>query len=164
MDERIARLAGDLHDGAELTRRDLGRLSEGLRAANIRLAAKQDPLEVLGAAALVQGYYTIAERFFERVARDLNAAPAEGPDWHRRLLRSMTLDRPGIRPAILREALADRLDELLRFRHLFRNVYVLVLDAVRVSEVVNSALRLHEDLEVALRAFQSFLAEVARRG
>lgn len=164
MDERIVRLAGDLHDGAELTRRDLGRLAEGLRAANIRLAARHDPLEVLGAAALVQGYYTIAERFFERVARDLNAAPAEGPDWHRRLLRSMTLDRSGVRPAVLREALADRLDELLRFRHLFRNVYVLELDAGRVSEVVNGALGLHTDLEAALRAFQSFLAEVARRG
>lgn len=164
MDERIARLAGDLHDGAELTRRDLGRLAEGLRGAKVRLVAKHDPLEVLGAAALVQGYYTIAERFFERVARDLNAAPAEGPDWHRRLLRSMTLDRPGVRPAILGEPLGDRLDELLRFRHLFRNVYVLELDAGRVNAVVDGALSLHAELEAALRAFQSFLADVARRG
>lgn len=164
MDERIARLAGDLHDGAELTRRDLGRLAEGLRAAAIRLAAMRDPLELLGAAALVQGYYTLAERFFERVARDLNATPSEGPDWHRRLLRAMTLDRPGVRPAILNDALAVRLDELLRFRHLFRNVYVLELDAVRVSRVVDGALGLHAELDASLGAFQSFLAEVTRRG
>jgi hypothetical protein len=77
----------------------LGRLAERIRAALSRISSPNpDPLEVFGAGAFINGYYSHLERSFERIVRDLNSAPAECPDWHRRLLRSMTVERTGVRP------------------------------------------------------------------
>src|SRR6185295_15381108 len=118
--------------------------------------------ELYGAAALAQGYYTHFERVLELIARDLNSAPLEGPDWHRRLLQSMTLDRPGARPALLTPELAASLDELLRFRHVFRNVYVLDLDGQRIVAVLERAEAVHRPVNEALSRFAGFLEQVMK--
>ena len=84
----------------------------------------------------------------------MNSAPLEGPDWHRRLLRSMTTERSGVRPAVLDIALAERLDELLAFRHHFRNLYVLDLRGERVADLLELVQRLHGEVVDDLRGFQ----------
>jgi len=51
-----------------------------------------------------------------------------GPDWHMQLLRRMAAGLPEVRPAGLDETLERALGELLRLRHLIRNVYGFELD------------------------------------
>ncbi|MGB9887889.1 MAG: hypothetical protein ACPLRW_12990, partial [Moorellales bacterium] len=43
--------------------------------------------------------------------------------WHKQLLNRMTLEVPEVRPPVISKDLARTLDEYLRFRHVFRNVY-----------------------------------------
>jgi len=157
MSEVAQRHLADLRETIVLTRRDLDRLAERIRAAAERFDADVGQLEIYGAGALVHGYYTHLERLFERVVRLLNTGPSEGADWHRRLLASMTVDKPGVRPALIDATLAAELDELLRFRHLFRNLYVLDLDARRIAALLECVGRVHSALTASLDAFDRFL-------
>jgi hypothetical protein len=164
VDDALRAKADDLRDSIELVLRDLERLGEEIGRAHVRISAGSEQLELYGAGALAHGYYTHLERAFERVARDLNSAPLAGPDWHRRLLQAMTLDKPGIRPALLSVELAERLDELLRFRHLFRNMYVLNLDGARIVAVLERALSVRAPVRDALQRFSGFLEQVSQSG
>ena len=47
----------------------------------------------------------------------------------------MQLDIPGVRPALLSESTAADLDELRRFRHLFRHAYSADLDPHKVRRL-----------------------------
>jgi len=89
MGEHRARRAAELRDAIRLTLRDLDILAQRAGDARSRLTPEADCLTCYGAGALIQGYYTHLERVFERIARDLNSVPLEGPDWHRRLLRML---------------------------------------------------------------------------
>lgn len=155
--------AADLRDAIRLALRDLDRLAEEARTARPRITGDAAHLEVYGAGAIAHGYYTHVERVFERIVRDLNSAPLEGPDWHRRLLQAMTLDRPGARPAVLPASAAAKLDELLRFRHLFRNLYVLDLEPGRIGDVLDRLISVHAEVSKSLTAFDAFLAQVAEQ-
>lgn len=156
------RVLGDLTQSLTIAGRDLERLAERLRAARERISTTADDLEVYGAAALISGYSSHLERMFERIVRDMNSAPLEGPDWHRRLLRSMTAERPGIRPAVIDVRLAERLDELLAFRHLFRNLYVLDLRHERVADLLELVCGLHDAVMTSLADFRKFLEALDR--
>lgn len=106
-------------------------------AAAIRLAeetvatwAKRDRIErderqayVESAALKLHNFHTACERIFERIAKELDGTLPEAPDSHVRLLRTMSSDVPGVRPSVITPALAERLSEFLRFRHVVRNVY-----------------------------------------
>ena len=54
-------------------------------------------------------------------------------DRHKRLLNKMTLKIPGLRPAVISKELKEALDEYLRFRHVFRNVYGYLLEWKRMK-------------------------------
>jgi hypothetical protein len=161
MSDELTRRATDLHDAVLLTLRDLDVLVERIASAAPRIAGDAEQLMLFGVAALAQGYYSHLERLFERIARDLNGGPPSGPDWHRQLLRSMTLDKPGSRPPLISESLADRLGELLGFRHVFRNLYVLNLNAGRVRALAEQLTTSHRDVERSLEEFLAFLANMA---
>ena len=53
--------------------------------------------------------------------------------WHVELLRRMTLDIEGFRPPLISQSAYDALDELRRFRHLFRSAYRIHLDPERLA-------------------------------
>lgn len=60
-------------------------------------------------ALLLTNYYTGAERIFQRVASVLGGVPRAGDRWHAQLLEDMSLDIPGVRPALLRASTTDAL-------------------------------------------------------
>jgi len=79
----------------------------------------------------------------------------------RALLDDMTLELPGIRPAVLRISTADALRPVLRFRHFVRHASVLVFDHRRVDAVVAQATRAWAETRADLEAFAKFLEGVA---
>ena len=63
------------------------------------------------------------ERLFELIAAVIDHAVPMGERWHDALLRQMTDEVLGVRPAVISQAICEQLDEYRRFRHVVRNVY-----------------------------------------
>lgn len=85
-------------------------------------------LQLYGAAALLETFYSGVEKALARIAGATGSMP-EGAAWHRQLLDDATLELPQIRPAVLSEPTARMLEPYLAFRHRFRNLYLFDLDA-----------------------------------
>jgi len=86
------------------------------------------------------------ENYFLRVDKTFENH-IEQDSWHRDLVRRMTIEVEGIRPALLDEAAAAAIDELRAFRHIFRNVYQTELNSQKVME-------LQKGMSGTLEAFQ----------
>jgi predicted nucleotidyltransferase len=80
-------------------------------------------VEINAAGKLVHDFYNGAERIFERIVVRLGPGLPGGPGGYTLLLRGMESAVEGIRPAVVDHALALRLLDYLRFRHIFRHTY-----------------------------------------
>jgi hypothetical protein len=131
--QRLIRLAATLR--WEIERLDrIG--DEAPQAARELAGGTPPPRELRGTAAILHDFYTGIERALERVAPELNGGIPAGPAWHRQLLETMVLDLPGVRPPVLRASTARVLEEYLRFRHAFRDLYGFELEWPRVEALL----------------------------
>jgi hypothetical protein len=77
--------------------------------------------------------------------------------WHAELLERMTLNIEGVRPALFDREIFWELDELRRFRHLFRHMYDRPLDSERVNKMQQLMLAV---LPKFLAAHERFIEKV----
>lgn len=117
--------------------------------------------------AIVVGYYLhnlymAFEHIFERVAETFENQIADKSQWHAQLLRRMSLDIAELRPRLLDNEAYECLDELRRFRHVFRSAYTIKLDVERLKLVISRARRLRELYPGELSRFQAFLEQMGR--
>lgn len=96
-----------------------------------------------------EGYFFRIAKFFENNVADLT--------WHKALLERMTLHIEGIRPALLDQAISLRIEELLKFRHVFRNIYKSPLVPAKVEYANQAAVNLAGDFKVYHERFLGFL-------
>lgn len=139
---------------------DLATIAE-IYAALDHCSIKQDDTEHL----IVAGYYLhnlycVFESIFQRVAAVFGNQLSEQAGWHADLLRRMTLDIANLRPRLISDQAYDCLDELRRFRHLFRSAYRLHLDADRLMLVYKKARKLEQIYRADLESFLLFLDNV----
>jgi hypothetical protein len=118
------------------------------------------------AQAIVVGYYLhnlymAFEHIFERVAETFENQIADKSQWHAQLLRRMALDVPDIRPPLIYQETLECLDELRRFRHVFRSAYTVNLDQSRLNLVIDRARRLQALYPGDLARFRAFLDQVS---
>jgi hypothetical protein len=102
---------------------------------------------VRAAGSILHDFYCGAEKLFKKIASRLDRDIPSGEDWHLQLLERMTLELPGLRPAVISEEMKERLAEYLRFRHLFRNIYGFELRWSRIEDLGHGM----RDVQVALR-------------
>jgi len=115
---------------------------------------------------IVVGYYlhvlySLFENLFTRIAATFGNQVTDRGQWHARLLRRMTLDVEEICPRVIEDETCRCLDELRRFRHLFRNAYVLRFDPGRLALVLKKAQQLERLYKHDLERFPSFLDNLA---
>lgn len=123
-------------------------------------AARDDDFAVIDALALnLQGLYTGLEQIFESIAREIDGAVPEGPNWHRDLLTQMAGAVSGGRSSIISAASFACLDDLRGFRHVVRNVYAHHLDPDRVTHLAARALACYGALRAELDQFAALLAQ-----
>jgi uncharacterized protein YutE (UPF0331/DUF86 family) len=152
---RYAVLAGRIRQDLAELERVVERVERAVQAGR-RHTEEQDLL--LDSAALnLHDFYSGLERIFTHIASDADQSVPSGPDWHRELLRQMTVEIPGLRPQVLSAEVAGALDEYLGFRHVVRHVYAFELDLERVERLVSRLRPTFRDLTVALSAFATFL-------
>jgi hypothetical protein len=80
--------------------------------------------------------------------------------WHREVLQRMRLDLTPLRPAVIDAEAYEKLDELRRFRHVFRTMYGLGLDPLRLQVVLRRALELKPLYRDQIERFLAFLPEI----
>ena len=156
--EGLARVAARVRE--ESAR--LGEVADALREAMARWhAAKPDLIHVHWVGGPLHDLYTGIEKAFAEISPELNGVEGVSEGWHRSLLHTMTLDLPGFRPAVIRRDLELRLLELLKFRHLYRNLYSFELRWDRVRALGVDALALWPDIAQDFSAFAAALDAIA---
>lgn len=125
--------------------------------------SKKDPtpFDLRGIGSLLHDFYTVIEDIFEVVAGDVNGGLPEGTAWHKKLLGKMAIPIPGLRPAVISEELRWKLDEYLRFRHVFRNVYGYLLDWKRIQPLLENLDSVYQQFTQEIALFRSFLMRLA---
>jgi hypothetical protein len=158
--ERFTRLAASVRE----ERDRLARVVQETAGALKRLSSSRVPstLELRGLGDVLHDFYTGAERIFAKIAPELNGGVPAGLSWHHELLGNMTLELPGIRPAVIRRETARALEEFLRFRHLFRNVYGFELEWPRLRALARRVPKAWRLLRADVKRFLSFLDATAR--
>lgn len=113
-------------------------------------------------STILVGYYLhvlygLFENVFVRIASAFGNHIEDASQWHSQLLWRMTLDIKGLRPAVISQELYAHLNELRRFRHLFRNAYLLHFDPVRLNLVLQNAQQAEQLYKQEIEQFQTFL-------
>lgn len=102
--------------------------------------------------------YNIIEQAALRVARAFENNFEKDGGWHEALLRRVTLEIPGIRPALFSTELRPALDDLRRFRHLVQQAYDAVLREDRIQELSTTVQTVAQTTALAC---EEFVREVA---
>lgn len=147
---RLARLKGELRvdvDALTIRADELRGIIEAWDASRVI-----DRPNLVLAAVNIHGWYTALETGLERVARLLDQSVPAGASWHVDLLSQMQIEIPGVRPPALPTSLGGELNELRRFRHFFRNAYVVEFDPKKVRQHSEELLRAQPLVASALEA------------
>lgn len=133
----------------------IGRLYEALGSPDLGEEEAQETLIVV--AYRLHSLYTAFENIFRNIAAAFENQLHERAGWHRELLQRMRLDLTPIRPAVIDTEAYEKLDELLRFRHVFRTLYGMELDSLRLRIVLRRALELEPLYRAQIERFLEFL-------
>jgi len=104
--------------------------------------------------------YNAFENVFRNIAEAFENSLDDRERWHSQLLQRMLLDLSPVRPAVIDEPAYEKLDELLRFRHLFRSAYGVRLDPERLALVLRKARELQPLYRPRIERFLAFIREL----
>jgi hypothetical protein len=158
---RLSRLATELAIDLEALHARHAEVSTLLDAAG-----RERPLgrtELLVVAVNLHGWYTCLETALERIARLLDQTVPTGAAWHTELISQMQVEVRGLRPAALPASSVRELRELRRFRHFFRNAYVLDFDPERLGVGAADLRRVHQPVTQQLEALLAHIQAVLDR-
>ncbi len=113
-------------------------------------------------ASILDDFYLATERIFKTISRDIDNELPEGEEWHKKLLRSMTIELPETRPAVINKELFYQLEEYLRFRHLVRNIYGFQLEVSRFNHLIQDIDQITRKLENQVMDFLGDMKEIAK--
>ena len=132
--------------------RVIGRIGDRIEARLGTFAHSAEGVDSMGYQ--LHNLYGAFEQLFEEIARFFENRVDEA-SYHADLIRRMQLDIQGIRPALLSAETASGLDELRRFRHLFRHAYSTELDLEKVADLAARAAAIQRDVA---GDFEQFIA------
>jgi hypothetical protein len=119
--------------------------------------------KTISAGYYLNNLYSAFENICLNVARTFENNIDDRSQWHSVLLKRMTLDIEGIRPKLWSEKTYKSLDELRRFRHIFRNAYTIELDPKRITIVIDQAQQLEQYYKADLDQFNTFLDSLSQQ-
>ena len=108
-------------------------------------------------AMCIHSFYTGIERIFKAIIREVDGVNSSGPEWHRNLLSAMSVECPGVRPAVISEDTFRSLDDYRAFRHLFRNIYTYRIEPKRIFELIDVLVGTWKMTKKDLERFLGFL-------
>jgi hypothetical protein len=150
MNERFLVLERNIQKDLET----IDELYEDLGSPAINEKESQETLIIV--AYRLHSLYTAFENIFRNIA-SVFENQLDKEKWHQQLLVRMRLDLTPLRPAVIDDDAYERLDEMRRFRHVFRTMYGLDLDPLRLQVVLRRALELKSLYRDQIGRFLQFL-------
>ncbi len=151
MHEKILVLERSIAEDLEAIDRIFG----ALEPAELGSATPEEERVLIGYR--LHNLYNAFENIFRNVANTFENTLDRRSGWHAELLRRMRLDLMPIRPPVIDADAFDKLDELRRFRHVFRSLYTAELDPLRMSIALAKARELRDIWPDQIEGFQRFL-------
>ena len=155
MSERLLRLATRIRD--ELA--ELDRVADRVAAGWSRALRNADDYYLDGVALNLHGFYSGLERIFELIATTIDATKPKGENWHQVLLRQMSVETSGLRPAVISQSTYQRLDDYRGFRHVVRNVYAYNFETTKLERLVINLPGTLAQVRGEMLAFAEFLEQ-----
>jgi len=151
--EEIPVLVAEIKD--ELSKLDilLQKLSSQVNRTN-----KEEIAE--SAALRLHNFYTGCERIFKLIVSEVNGGVPHELDWHKRTLTQVSLEIEDIRPAVISLKTRKDLEELLRFRHIVRNIYGFELKPERIETLIALTISLFPRFTKEIENFMAFLSGI----
>jgi hypothetical protein len=131
---RLKRLLAEVKEDLRAVEQIKDKAMVLLKEVNIRKGPVPDD-DLMAMAGYLHHFYTGIETMFSRISRQIDGGLDKAGDWHRDLLRSMTVELEGLRPQVISPELGEELDEYRRFRHLFRHAYASELRWSKMSHL-----------------------------
>ncbi len=143
-----------LEAGLRARVRDISRIGGRIEERLGTFARSAEGVDSMGYQ--LHNLYGAFEQLFEEVARFFENQIDEAR-YHADMIRRMQLEIEGIRPALLSAETASDLDELRRFRHLFRHAYTADLDSDKVASLAAKVVCIQRDFAQDFEQFLSLL-------
>lgn len=131
---------------------DVAVASDAARLAKVRFAGGEARDFEATAFQWVRCYNAL-EQAALRIAKAFENQIDDEGGWHAELMRRLTLDIPGVRPAVFERADFLHLRELRGFRHLVVHAYDLTLEAERLARLLTHVTAIFEVVPVRFAAF-----------
>jgi hypothetical protein len=141
--------------------RDLASIEEIYgRLTTSPMALADDPSALIVTGYYLHNLYAAFENSFLQIGRTFENQLTDQSGWHSELLQRMRLDLRPIRPAVIDDVAFALLDEMRRFRHVFRHAYEIELDPQRLELVWQRALALKGIYPGQIGRFIAFLEQL----
>lgn len=103
--------------------------------------------------SFLSDYYEGIENIAKRIAKEIDGYYPAGDQWHKELIEQMARELPGKRPAVFSENTLEGVDELRRFRHVFRAKYGFRLNPKKVYENVSLLRGINTNINADINSF-----------
>lgn len=155
--DAIEQLRAELRQDMDFIRGNYAKNREMM--ARIQQSQTEDEFEYTALGYTLHNLYNAFESYFYRVVKFFENQLDES-EWHRSLVDRMSLRIEGIRPALFDRDLAERINELRAFRHLFRNLYKTPLIPAKVRFANDVAEGIADAFVAPHEEFDRFLREI----
>ncbi len=153
--ESLKLLKSEIHDGLARVEELNRKLS--LSPEHIDDEVSEEDLIVIG--YFLSGIYSTIEEIFVKVAKEFENKIGDSEQWHTELLKRMALEVDEVRPAVISKKTQSCLDELRKFRHVFRFSYAFELQNDKLGLVLKRWVNCRESFK---NDVENFLNELDR--
>ncbi|MBF0558386.1 MAG: hypothetical protein HQL08_06360 [Nitrospirae bacterium] len=159
--ERIQDLVSEIRDELKLIDVLINDIEDTVRETP-RAESKKKRIYEESLALKLHNFYTGCERIFQKIADDINGGVPRTMDWHKRLLKIMSLEIEGIRPQVISAVTEKALEDYLAFRHIVRNIYGFEIDSERLKLLSGNLNKTYKNFQKDLRNFLDFLMRLTK--
>ena len=116
--------------------------------------------EIITISYYISGIYSFYEDLFQKIANTFENTISDKTMWHSELLNRMSLTIENIRPKVISPENLEILNELRRFRHVFRYSYSFELKWEKIKELAtnwkNYSKRIKDDIDCFIKFLDEF--------
>ncbi len=117
---------------------------------------KASNINIRAGGSILHDFYSGAKKIFHAIASVIDERIPEGMSWHIELLNQMTYQIEGIRSPVISKDTAKKLEEYLRFRHLFRKRYGFELEWTIIKRLLKGMPEVYKALKEDITNFFNY--------